>query len=240
MHIIYWINTIRIFLSLSLPQLASAQSTPQPLSPSPIPFLPAWRQARFNLHLPPQLYLRSSCCSHSLDPCSTITSNQNHAEEEGFMHCVHFLTFQIKLSNQELLVVVVEQFLPERLGLSVMLEGMSTNNMTESTHCTRYPTGLFFFTHETTFNLSECRSVSAAESCKNDWEERYSTSLTQWIVPLGCTEEKVQRSLWSKVWLSLEYRHPLCWSLAAASHISPNWTSVRRQNDNVSHKIATT
>lgn len=84
------------------------------------------------------------------------------------MHCVHFLTFQIELSNQELLVVVVEQFLPERLGLSVMLEGMSTNNMTERTHCTRYPTGLFFLTHETTFNLSECRSVSAAESCKND------------------------------------------------------------------------
>lgn len=84
------------------------------------------------------------------------------------MHCVHFLTFQIELSNQELFVAVVEQFLPERLGLSVMLEGMSTKNMTESTHCTRYPTGLFFFfTHETTFDLSECRSVSAAESCEN-------------------------------------------------------------------------
>lgn len=71
-------------------------------------------------------------------------------------------------------------------------------------------------------------------------EESYSTSVAQWIVPLGCTDEEVRRSRRGKVWLRLENSHPLCGSFAAASHISTRWACVGRQSDNVSHQIATT
>lgn len=59
----------------------------------------------------------------------------------------------------------------------------------------------------------------------------YSASLTQRIAPLGCTLEKVQGCVRSKVWLGLVNRHSLYGSFAAASHnsqqpwLEPSWRS---------------
>lgn len=87
--------------------------------------------------------------------------------------------------------------------------------------------------HKTSFSsnvaTTECRRDLVAGRVGVSW---YSTSLTKWIAPLGCTLEKVWGCVRCKVWLGLVNRHPLYWVFAAALHISmyvwlaPSWRSI--------------
>lgn len=128
MHVIHQNKYLLVYFchpSLSWPWLGLNHNLFLPPSLGPIQFFPAWPKARLNLHLHARIYLYSFFCHLSPDCRSAITSNQNRAEEDGFMRCVHSSTFQWELLNQELLAAVAEQLLPERLGFNVMPEGTS-------------------------------------------------------------------------------------------------------------------
>lgn len=130
MHVIHQNKYLLVYFchpSLSWPWLGLNHNLFLSLSPSlgPVQFFHTWPKARLNLHLHARISFYSSFCRLSSDRCSAITSNQNCAEEEGFMRCVHSSTFQWELLNQELLAAAVEQLLPERLGFNVMPEGTS-------------------------------------------------------------------------------------------------------------------